>query len=339
MPTLQQRASFDEVFTFYRDSGFLYPAKLAALAPRMAALERTWQRLLADDAEVFRLFVNRAPSGELLNAICAFEYAPGSWQGQHLVSRRRHEYLGTLAVLSDLVRWFHDAGVCHARLSFRPNNPGTNQLFGSVAQRLPAHLAHLAVVDYALVAPEAKRLPRPAVDIERLAPADAQVAVAFYSQLLHPVELAALHLDELELDGLAASFADHGLHRRRRVLVATGGSGVLGACIVNEASEGINFSFLENAIEHLRVAPGLSARRRRQVWLALAAAALDTARERHEDAVATLEPADRDLALDAGLISERPKQYAVLTVTREERGFLRSIECFDAYYEALRASR
>jgi SAM-dependent methyltransferase len=181
-------------------------------------------------------------------------------------------------VLSDLVRWFHDAGVRHARLSFRPNNPGTNQLFGSVVQRLPAHLAHLAVVDYALVAPEAKRLPRPAVDIERLAPADAQVAVAFYSQLLHPVELAALHLDELALDGLAASFADHGLHRRRRVLVATGGSGVLGACIVNEASEGINFSFLENAIEHLRVAPRLSARRRRQVWLALAAAALDTAR-------------------------------------------------------------
>jgi hypothetical protein len=41
MPTLQQRASFDEVFAFYRDSGFLYPAQLAALAPRMPALERT----------------------------------------------------------------------------------------------------------------------------------------------------------------------------------------------------------------------------------------------------------------------------------------------------------
>jgi hypothetical protein len=339
MPTLQQRASFDEVFAFYRDSGFLYPAKLAALAPRMPALERTWRRLLDDDADLFRLFANRAPDGELLNAICAFEYVPGTWQGQHLVSRRRHEYLGTLGVLSDLVRWFHDAGVRHARLSFRPNNPGTNRLFGGVAQRLPAHLADLSVVDYALVAPGAERLPRATVSVERLTRADAHVAVEFYERLLHPVELAALDLDDLELDGLGASFAAHGLHRRRRVLVAGGASGVLGACIVNEASEGINLSFLENAIEHLHVVPELSARRRRHVWQALAAAALDAAREQHEDAVATLDPGDRDLAIEAGLIPERPKQYAVLTVTRQGRGFLRSIECFDAYYDALRARR
>jgi hypothetical protein len=339
MPIPQPQAEFEEVFAFYRESGFLYPAKLAALAPRMPAIERTWQRLLADDAELFRLFTNRAPDGELRNAICAFAYAPGTWQGQHLVSRRRHERAGTLRVLTELVQWFHDAGVLHARLSFRPNNPGTNGLFGAVPQRLPSHLAHATVVDYALVTPGVERLTRQRVTVERLARSDARAAIAFYARVLHPIELAALSLDDPELDGLSATFAAHGLDRRRRVLVATGRDGVVGACIVNQASEGMNFSFLENAIEHLRVAPGISGRRRREVWHALAGAALAEVRETHEDAVATLEPGDRDLAMRAGLITDQPKQYAVLTVTREQHGFLRSIECFDDYYEKRRERR
>jgi hypothetical protein len=338
-PALAGRAPFDAVFDFYRVSGFLYPGKLAALAPRLPAIERTWRRLLAADPHVFRFIHSRTADGELANSICAFLYAPGAWQGQHLVSRQRHEYAGTLHVLCALVQWFHDAGVEYARLSFRPSNPGTNRLFGAVPRRLPAHLAHAAVVDYAVIADGAERLGRSGVAVERLAPSDAGAAIAFYAALLDPVELGALRLDDPELTGLRTPYETYGLRRRRRILVASGRRGVIGACLVNVASPGINFSFLENAVEHVRVAPELAPRSRRSVWRALAAAALAEARGSRRDAVMTLDPGDRDLALESRLIGRDPKQYAVLTVSRRQRGFLRSIESFHDYYRALESPR
>jgi hypothetical protein len=332
-------AAFEEVFDFYRASGFLYPGKLAALAPRLPAIEQTWRRLLAADPHVFRFVETRAVDGELRNAICAFLYAPGTWQGQHLVSRHRHEYAGTLRVLSQLVQWFHDADVQYARLSFRPSNPGTNRLFGAVPERLPAHLARASIVDYALVSDGAERLGRPRVAVERLAQGDADAAIKFYASILHPVELAALRLDDPELAGVRAPYRAHRLDRSRRLLVAADRNGVIGACLVNQASAGINFSFLENAIEQLRVAPGLPARTRREVWRALAAAALAEARAARSEMAITLDPGDRAAAVEAGLLGPEPKQYAVLTVSRRERGFLRSIGSFNDYYRALRRQR
>src|SRR4051794_8539384 len=331
-PETQARPSFDDVFGFYRESGFLYPAKLAALAPQLPAIERTWRRLLAADPHLFRFVAQRAEDGELRHAISAFLYAPGTWQVQHLVSRRRHQPAGTLRVLSELVRWLHDSGAGHVRLFYRPDNPGTNRLFGALARDLPAHVAHAETLDYALVPEGAERLPRPRVAVERLAPADAGAAIGFYETVLHPVELAALRLDDPELDGPRPAFRAHGLRRGRRLLVAGGRHGVAGACIVNHASEGMNFSFLENAVEHLRVAPGLSGRRRRDVWHALAAAALAETRTLPGPAVMTLAPADRDLAVAAGLLGPAPKQYTVITGSRE--GFPRTIECFEDYYRA-----
>ena len=64
-PPAKRAAEFDEIFDFYRDSGFLYPAKLAALAPRQSVIEQTWRRLLAADPVLFRFFANRAPDGAL----------------------------------------------------------------------------------------------------------------------------------------------------------------------------------------------------------------------------------------------------------------------------------
>jgi len=149
------------VFDFYRASGFVYPAKLAALQPRLSAIEGTWNRLLARDSDVFRFAARYALAdgrSALANAACAYESAPGSWQCQHLVSAERHEYSGTLAVLTDLIGWCHDSGADYVRAQFRPNNPGVSELFGIVAERLPRHLACLSTVDYGMTAAEAVRL-------------------------------------------------------------------------------------------------------------------------------------------------------------------------------------
>ena len=243
--------SFEELFAFYRESGFLYPGKLAGLDDRRDVVERTWRQLLAADHSVFR-FISRLGLAEgrprLINTICAFAYAPGTWQAQHLVSLRRGEYTGTLALLMALSDWAHDAGVEFARFLFRPNNPGTNGLFGGIAQRLSTDLVSRSLVDYGLTDLRALELPdgrESPVAVRALEADEGGAAVAFYERVLDPVELDSLCLTQLGLGELDCAYRIHGLTRRRTGLVALEGSDVVGACIVNHSSDGMNFSFLE----------------------------------------------------------------------------------------------
>jgi hypothetical protein len=334
---------FEDVFELYRASGFLYSSKSAALHPHMAAIEQTYHRLLAPESRIFR-FVARFgvvdDAVRIRNAISAFSYTGGTWQGQHLVSREHHEYTGTLAVLIELVQGLHDDGAPHIRLLFRPNNPGASTLFGDVARRLPTHLQALSIVDYGLV-PSRAILPDPGVStdltVRPLQPMEHELAERFYRRLLHPVELASLELADPLLRAIGVLYDRGRLRRRRRVVVAIDHGEVVGACLLHDCSLGINFSFLENAIEQLRVRPDLPEVQRMRVWNSLAATATADARERGRDVVITLDPGDRDMAVAAGLMAPQPKQYAVLTVTRRGDGYLRSIDCFVDYYRRLLA--
>lgn len=332
--------TFDQLFAFYRDSGFLYPGKLAAVDDRRDAVERTWRVLLGADRSVFRFISRLALAGgrpRLVNAICAFAYAPGTWQAQHLVSLQRREYTGTLALLLALSEWGHDVGIDFARFSFRPNNPGTNALFGDIAQRLPSDLASLSLVDYGLTNLRDVDLPGgrdSPVLVRSLGSDEGAAAAAFYERVLDPVELASLRLAQPRLHELDAAYGLHGLTRRRSVLVALDGGHIIGACIVNHSSEGINFSFLENAIEYLRVAPDQPALTRRATWLSLARAAVAEVARTRDYVVSLTHPGDRDLATAAGLVPADPKQYSVLTVAMRE-GCAGMTDCFSEYYRGL----
>jgi hypothetical protein len=327
---------FVELFEFYRRSGFLYPGKAAGLERRLTAIEATWERLLAAGTDVFHHIERRCPEDlAVSNSICAFRYAPGTWQAQHLVSGQRHEYVGTLTVLMALVQWLHDSGARFVRLTFRPNNRGANPLFGGVGELMPRDLVNVSVVDYGI---------SPVAGV-RVAEADAEVRVGrsddlqarrFYGELLPPVELASLALRDPGFSELDPIYGRHGLSRRRHVYVASVGDRVVGACLVHHSSEGMNFSFLENAIEYLRVAPDLPSRLRARVWNALLRVAVGDVGRQRDYVVTTTDPGDRDLAVASGLVGvDPPKQYAVLTVSRERDALLLANRHFASYYKAL----
>ena len=326
---------FAELFEFYRRSGFLHPGKAAGLDQRLPAIEATWQRLLAADTDVFRHVSRRHPDRSVSNSICAFRYAPGTWQAQHLVSAQRHEYVGTLTVLMALVQSLHDSGARFVRLSFRPDNRGANPLFGGVAELMPPGVVNQSVVDYGMTPIAAVRASAGDGEV-RVQRSDDLQARRFYGEILRPVELASLGLRDLNFSVLDPLYVRHGLCRRRHAYVATVGDRVVGACLVHHSSEGMNFSFLENAIEYLRVAPDLPLRLRARAWTALLRTAVGDVSQRRDYVVTTTDPRDRDLAMAAGLVgADPPKQYAVLTVTREREALLRAIEHFGSYYKAL----
>jgi hypothetical protein len=245
---------------------------------------------------------------------------------QHLVSAERGEYSGTLGVLARLVESMNEAGVGHTRLTFRPTNPGASRLLGGLVDQLPQRLVAHSAVDYGFAPVRAVVLRcGSAVTVhDELDPTE------LYARVLHPVELASLRLDDPTLESLDRSYGANGLTRSRSVLTAVLGGRIVGACLVNHASEGINFSFLENAIEYVRVAPELRERRCRDVWRALLHAAVELVGRRRDYVVVALSPADRELAVAAGVIASAPKRYAVVTVSAQ--GFERAFGCFEGYY-------
>jgi len=335
-------ASFEELFELYGATRFLYPAKLAVLASRLGIVEDTWKRLLEGNGRVFKVLLRRrAERGEIApkNAICAWRYTTATWQAQHLVSRDRHEYAGTLAALVGLSDWLAAAPGCKSlRLTYRPENPGVQSLFQGVAESLGADRAALDILDYYLSPLEGLRptLRSGAVSSFRIDAAAAPSLRAFYRTRMHPALLDSLSLEDPELAGLHTVYEAHGLARRRAIFAAVHQDRIVGSVVCNLASEGINFSFLENAVECLALSSELTPGMRAEVFGELMRAAADYYRENGRDyLVALLHPTHAGLA-GRLLRLERQKRYAVLTAAQVGgEGFRPIRESFIDYYRRL----
>jgi hypothetical protein len=140
---------------------------------------------------------------------------------------------------------------------------------------------------------------------------------AFYEKALNPVERSSLRLDMLALEELHTEYKRSGLERERRTLVAISNGGVVGAALCNYASEGINFSFLENALEKIEIDESLDEIQQKAVFGRLVSAGRDYYRSRGRSFMVGLVPlkyAESRREMELG--PQHTKQYSVLTVKR-----------------------
>jgi CRP-like cAMP-binding protein len=320
----QATLGFDQILAFYQKARFLYPAKMQELEPRFAKVRETWEGLLRGNNDVFKILCLVKPvqgAISITNSICAFQYAPMCWQIQHLVSAERHGLTGTLLMLLGLADWFRRASFagCH-RFTYRPDNPGVTQLFAHFGDQLGQRKLHTAVFDYLMepldkVEAALKQFTVAGLQVESVHSTPAPDAVGLISRQLHPIELSALAFDHAGWDALDARFAAHGLARKRRLLTARDANRqLLGVAVCNLSSEGMNFSFLENALEYCILAPELNETGRRDTIVALLRAGCGFMRASSRDYLACmLDPGLASLMEQLRLRPEKPKQYSVAT--------------------------
>jgi CRP-like cAMP-binding protein len=193
----EHRVSFNELVEFYESVRFLYPAKMKELEPRFSNIEATWNGLLDANDRIFKIFIRKEISGDkaaIGSSICAFEYAPGTWQTQHLVSASRHGFTGTLLMLLALMNWFgRNPEINIFRFTYRPDNLGVARLFEMFAKNLGNEISHVAVYDYVLSALVDHLSKDQTNNVGcRIVRADAEMierVVTFYASRLHQVEL------------------------------------------------------------------------------------------------------------------------------------------------------
>jgi hypothetical protein len=337
-----RRPTFDELFAFYLAAGFVYPAKFAEIGDWLPAIEATWTRLLASGDEVFKIFTRRRfvdGRPAIKNTVSAVEHAPGTWQCQHLVSADRHEYLGTLSAFLAMAEWLErNPAAAYTRFAFRPGNRGVAALFADWQRAMPPGDASLRTFDYVAAPLEAvdarERFERSSVRVVRAGRDDADALRRFYGSYLSRVEVDSLRLDDPSASLLQETYGRLGLERRRSVFIAVAGETVVGALICNVGPLGANFSFLENAIEGVEIAPDMPPLLRVTAFRALLGAATRFYRGHERPLViATIGPQYSDLVKTAGLAPQ--KQYTLFTGRNSAEGFVASRECFRRYYRAL----
>jgi hypothetical protein len=322
-----ERPTFRDVFEHYRETRFLYSAKLDELGPRLAAIEATWGRLIAADGSVFKILLRHVvEDGRLVpgTSVCAFEFAPQFWMVQHLVSARHHELTGTLAVCLGMADWIHRAGAdTSLRFTYRDSNPGVARLFASFHDFVPESCIETRRCSYALLdAPRSVEHTEPLPDGFRIVAVDehqAPAVAAFYEQLGHGAGLRAMRLSDPWAVALGERYRAHGLERRRRVFAALHAGRVVAAAVAHEASLGVNFSFLENSIEFLEASPELDEATARALVKHLVSAAV---RGRSSEAPVALlvDLARAPLARSAGLLPDPAKEYVVSTIRLGDGG-------------------
>jgi hypothetical protein len=212
----------------------------------------------------------------------AVVYAPGTWEVRGDDPWAVRALLGQLRANS-------------LRVVMRPDHPAVLPAVARAARTVAHEQVAVSLLDLMVASPEALRLPQPEVPVRRMLRRERRVVLDRYAARIHKAELAALRLEDLELEVLDAAYRARGLRRDRVVLAAFSRWRILGMCVVNRASPVLGLA----SVEYVRLDPRAVGERRRAIWNALLAAARD---ELGDAPIAALtDRDDRPLAAAAGL--------------------------------------
>jgi hypothetical protein len=273
---LARNLPFNELWEFFIATKFLYPEKLARLAPFMDEIKRTMNALLAANGDLLVTSILRDPHTALCGQVCALRTYQRTWSFQHLAGRllpaQRLDTAArvTLALiyyaeLRTEIEWF--------KMFFRPNNPWPSRVFGGFATLLSCPLTSQLRRFHYLTAGSGQCRPAPALRVRPAGSDELHFIGQWFASRDRNTDVMANDLEppETELSTIGERFAAFGLTRRREVLVAERAGRITGFALLEVSSLGMNFSELTNAFTvHLvedddnesRLALALYARRR-----------------------------------------------------------------------------
>jgi hypothetical protein len=245
--------SVEELFARYRSAGFLYPAKLAMLAPVMAQVRSSWQRGLATGDDVIWFATCELDSGWA--TVAAWRTSFHGWQTQHLVSTSPRA-ARTVLLAAQAAHLGHETAAAMQNW-FRSTNRFASAVFGTFADGRPTE--DVCIVEHAffalplhVVAGAAAVTPARRVTDE----VEASRVLDFVTEVRGPVFVAGEELrGDLELERLRPVYGA-GLTRSRQVHVLEEAGVVLGAALCHRGPTGFSFSLLENRCD-LVLRPGL----------------------------------------------------------------------------------
>ena len=234
----------DELFPFFRATGFLPPEKEAASAPVMDELRESYRSLYAQPSAVFKAVVSRDPEGGLVGHVSGVRAYSRTWMSQHLAAQPS-KHVAHLLNLGAAEYFGQNPDLEFFKIYFDSYNKWPARVFGGFARMLrDSQQSELRSYRHVVLA-TAQTLPSPiGIDVLEASTDDLGIVEGHFLKHEQTLLLRSddLTSNTLQLSGLNRRFGDVGLYRRRRVLLAMRRNVCLGFALAELSSPGLNLS-------------------------------------------------------------------------------------------------
>ncbi|MCU1283494.1 MAG: hypothetical protein JWM53_7040 [bacterium] len=234
----------DELMTFFRATGFLYPEKEELLAPLMAEVRDTFARSYAQPSDVFKAVVARE-NGTLIGHVSGIRAYRNTWMPTHLAALPT-KHVGHLLNLGAADYFLQTADFEFFKIYFHADSKWPARIFGGFARmQQDSTQSDLRGYRHVMLSTDEPLPPAPlGIDVLEASTDDLAVVERHFVTREPGLLVRAddLTRQTLQLAGLNKSFAEIGLYRRRRVLMAMRRNKCLGFALVEMSSAGLNLS-------------------------------------------------------------------------------------------------
>lgn len=237
-----RHVSFDELWQFFRDSGFVDDDKEAALAPVMTDVRRMFESLHSRTTKDFNAVVMR-DQGKLVGHVSGLRIYRKTWMFQHLAALSGHN-AGPLLNLGALECFAQDNGLEYFRLWFLPGARWPNRVFGGIARKIANRELSELRSCYPIHLPTDVRYEAPeGFEVFEAAESDLSLVERYFVEretlMLRAEDLTAGALSLRELNN---AYKRLGLQRRRRILIAAKNEVPVGFSLFEISTPGLNLS-------------------------------------------------------------------------------------------------
>jgi len=234
----------DELMTFFRATGFLYPAKEELLAPVMAEVQETFARSYAQPSDVFKAVVARE-NGTLIGHVSGIRAYRHTWMPTHLAALPT-KHVGHLLNLGAADYFLQTADFEFFKIYFHADSKWPARIFGGFARmQSDPTLSDLRGFRHVMLPTDAPALEAPVgIDVLEASPEDLATVERYFVTRMPALVVRAddLTRQTLQLADVNKGFREIGLYRRRRVLMAMRRNRCLGFALVEMSSAGLNLS-------------------------------------------------------------------------------------------------
>ncbi len=235
----------DELFAFFRATGFLYPEKERVLAPVIDETREAFAALYARPSPVFKAVVSRDHAGALVGHVSGVRAYRHTWMSQHLAAQPS-KHVAHLLNLGAAEYFGQNPDLEFFKIYFHADNKWPARVFGGFARMLrDSSQSELRSYRHVTLPTDSAPLPGPTgIDVLEAAPDDLAIVERHFVTREKGLLLRADDLTRhaLQLSEVNKSFAAIGLYRRRRVLVAMRRNKCLGFALAELSSPGLNLS-------------------------------------------------------------------------------------------------
>jgi hypothetical protein len=234
----------EELMDFFRATGFLYPAKEELLAPVMSEVRDTFLQSYAQPSDVFKAVVARE-NGTLVGHVSGIRAYRHTWMPTHLAALPT-KHVGHILNLGAADYFLQTADFEYFKIYFHADSKWPARIFGGFAkmQRDPTQ-SDLRGYRHLMLDTSGPLPPAPiGIDVMEASPDELSVVERHFVTREPGLVVRAddLTRNALRLSELNKSYAELGLYRRRRVLMAMRRNRCLGFALVEMSSAGLNLS-------------------------------------------------------------------------------------------------